>query len=448
MNPLIINERISVTWSYQLSKKHKAYLWPELELSEDPIEEKLNLAPGSLCVLNWAFKKKLPRSTPWDLCCIQNPQAYQNAARIYKRGVKIADTDDEILNGRYDILFIDDKEQLVEYLSSRRSNVFIDENLLTYWSELKFAQSFKISENEKNLVTLAKIYEAIKQTEGDCILIGGGVFCDIAAFAASLAGRKFSLVPTTLLAMVDACVGGKTGVNFKPYGKNQLGHFAFPKEVLIWSNWLKSLDKKEMKAGYAEALKHALLSKDNELLQVFESKNFEGLLLQMLPRFIKVKSKIVEQDPSEQAQRASLNLGHSFAHALEAISQQKVEAAILHGQAVALGLIFAALLSHKLNLLSIEKTNYILELIKKNDLALSKQELALLLGGVDLTSEALIDDIMSAILQDKKNDDANISRWVLLKDIGEVAHSNGIYTVAVARQDILETYELFLDQLD
>lgn len=171
--------------------------------------------------------------------------------------------------------------------------------------------------------------------------IGGGVVCDVAAFAASLYMRGCALVlaPTTLLAMVDAAIGGKTGVNWGGY-KNMVGTFYPASEVRIFVGTLSSLPEREYHSGLAEVIKTAALG-DEELFRTLERERAavlareRAMLSEVVARCAAVKVKVVNEDLTEQGPRAWLNLGHTFAHALEAVTAMEKYA---HGEAVAWGM--------------------------------------------------------------------------------------------------------------
>ncbi|MBN1837392.1 MAG: 3-dehydroquinate synthase [Spirochaetales bacterium] len=187
--------------------------------------------------------------------------------------------------------------------------------------------------------------------DGTILGVGGGVVCDLAAFCASVYMRGCGLVlaPTSLLAMVDATLGGKTGVNFGGY-KNLVGTFYPAREIRIWIETLSSLPERELLSGVAEAVKTALLG-DPELLSLLDRRRAallgrdSGLLAQVVRRCLTVKGRIVEQDFREGGRRAVLNLGHTFAHALESVAGLGLWS---HGEAVAWGLARAARLGELL----------------------------------------------------------------------------------------------------
>lgn len=213
----------------------------------------------------------------------------------------------------------------------------------------------KDGEEHKNEASLFAIYEALIQNkhhrDSTLIALGGGVIGDLAGFAASTyqRGMPFIQVPTTLLAQVDASVGGKTAINH-PLGKNMIGSFYQPRAVIMDLNTLVSLPIREFRAGLAEVIKYALLVGGDFLTRLFSALQ-EGLTVNspVLPHLIaqccRIKAKFVETDEKEVGQRALLNLGHTFAHALEAYTHYQ---RWLHGEAVAIGLYCAAVLSYQL----------------------------------------------------------------------------------------------------
>jgi 3-dehydroquinate synthase len=177
--------------------------------------------------------------------------------------------------------------------------------------------------------------------DGTIIALGGGVVCDVAAFAASLYMRGCSLVliPSTLLAMVDASLGGKTGIDYQDY-KNIIGTFYPAGEILIYPALLRTLPETEYRSGLAEVLKHALIE-EGTLFDDLEEKRGAVLdrriavLNDLIPRSLAVKGRVVEEDPTEQGIRAHLNLGHTFGHALESVLGL---GKLPHGHAVAWGI--------------------------------------------------------------------------------------------------------------
>lgn len=209
------------------------------------------------------------------------------------------------------------------------------------------------SETGKSIETVSRLLEAFHESRLNrssvVVAVGGGITGDIAGFAASIWMRGIPLIqiPTTLLSMVDASVGGKTGVNLRvadgSLRKNLIGAFHQPALVLVDPSTLQTLPTREYRAGLAECVKHALIA-DDALLE-FITDNAGNLthlppelLTDFLVRSIRVKVNIVQQDEHESGHRVHLNLGHTFAHAIEAYPNL----GLLHGEAVGLGLIAAA----------------------------------------------------------------------------------------------------------
>ena len=211
----------------------------------------------------------------------------------------------------------------------------------------------KCGDVNKNIDTLAEVWSGLQQggaTRYSMVLnIGGGVITDMGGFAASTfkRGMRFVNIPTTLLAAVDAAVGGKTGVNFNGY-KNEIGVFNEADAVLISSRFFDTLSLTELKSGYGEMVKHALLSDRNSLNEILNF-HFEDVagdtLLSLVAKSVQVKKRIVEEDPTEKGIRKALNLGHTVGHAFESLAMKRL-APVPHGYAVAWGIITELVLSH------------------------------------------------------------------------------------------------------
>jgi shikimate kinase / 3-dehydroquinate synthase len=195
-------------------------------------------------------------------------------------------------------------------------------------------------EQHKTLDTIQTLYDGFLDAGMDrtCLVValGGGVVGDMAGFAAAtyLRGVRFIQIPSTLLAMVDSSVGGKTGVDVAQ-GKNLVGAFKQPELVVVDPDLLKTLPVEEFRSGLAEVIKHAVLA-DSELFSILE-KNAQSIDLESLSRAIQVKVDVVSEDPLEQGRRAILNLGHTFGHAFEQVSGFGIR----HGEAVAVGMLCA-----------------------------------------------------------------------------------------------------------
>lgn len=258
-------------------------------------------------------------------------------------------------------------------------------------------------EKYKTLSTVAKLYTdfvgAGLDRSATVIALGGGVVGDTAGFAAATYMRGVRLVqfPTSLLAMVDSSVGGKVGVDL-PQGKNLVGAFKQPDLVLVDPDVLRTLPERELRCGLAEVIKHGLLA-DDGLLDPSFLQNPERLP-EMIQRAIQVKVDVVQQDPYEQNIRAHLNLGHTFAHAIEQVSGYNW----LHGEAVAVGLLAAARLSYALGLGSKSLPDEIYAILKA--VGLPRQ-----LGWLN------VEPVYAAMATDKKWQ-GGCSRFVLLRDFG------------------------------
>lgn len=199
---------------------------------------------------------------------------------------------------------------------------------------------------EKTIHSTAHVWEYLQQggaTRHSLLVnLGGGMVTDLGGFAASTfkRGINFINIPTTLLSMVDASVGGKTGINFGGL-KNEIGVFNDSRYVILCTEFLKTLDDANIRSGYAEMLKHGLISTPSlwhELVTFDITRPDLGLLQRMVADSVAVKERIVEQDPHEQGLRKALNLGHTMGHAFESWAMRR-EQPILHGYAVAFGLI-------------------------------------------------------------------------------------------------------------
>ncbi len=210
---------------------------------------------------------------------------------------------------------------------------------------------------------LNRLFDAKFDRNSLLIAFGGGVVGDMTGFAASifLRGISFIQIPTTLLAMVDSSVGGKTGINNK-YGKNLIGSFYQPDGVYIDTHFLSTLDKREFAAGMAEIIKMAVMF-DKEFFD--KIKNNKISLEEMIKRSVELKAEVVNQDEKEKGIRSVLNYGHTFGHVIENLTNYKK---YLHGEAVAIGMIMANELSKSLGYLSENEAEEIKQVLQKNNL--------------------------------------------------------------------------------
>lgn len=246
------------------------------------------------------------------------------------------------------------------------------------------------------------------------IALGGGVVGDLTGFAAStlLRGVPFVQIPTSLLAMVDSSVGGKTGINTS-HGKNLVGSFYQPRCVLIDTDVLETLPEREMKAGYAEVVKYGLLG-DANFFDWLKENGPKLLAKQTVPTVqaivtcCGVKGRIVAEDEKESGARALLNLGHTFAHALEA--EVGYDGRLLHGEAVGIGMLMAAQLSHTLGMCDAEVPEQIETHLKDSGMMHSARDVK----NMEWDAEA----ICSHFTSDKKAE-AGKAVFVLLNAIGD-----------------------------
>ena len=202
-------------------------------------------------------------------------------------------------------------------------------------------------DDNKTLATVTRVWDEMERmgvTRHSLVInLGGGMVCDLGGFAAATfkRGVRFINVPTTLLGAVDAAVGGKTGFNYNGL-KNEIGAFAPASDVIISTRYFDTLPSEEMKSGFAEVLKHAMLSDRSEFLRLldhdFNAPIDHDDLLERLRRSVQVKVDIVARDPNEQGERKALNLGHTVGHAFESLAMQR-GTPVPHGYAVAWGLV-------------------------------------------------------------------------------------------------------------
>ena len=264
----------------------------------------------------------------------------------------------------------------------------------------------------KNLETLASVWQALSEQGATrhslLINLGGGMVTDLGGFAAATFKRGIAYIniPTTLLAMVDASVGGKTGINFNGL-KNEIGVFNDSKFVILDTEFLRSLDAENICSGYAEMLKHGLISTEDmwKELITFDLANPDlKHLQQMVADSVKVKERIVEEDPHEQGIRKALNLGHTFGHAFESWALKRKP--ILHGHAVAFGMICELYLSATHTGFPTEKMRQTVSFIKEY------------YGTLPITCDDY-DELIELMHHDKKNQNGIIN-FTLLGGIGDI----------------------------
>ena len=269
------------------------------------------------------------------------------------------------------------------------------------------------TDENKTLETLAQVWTALQQggaTRHSLLVnLGGGMVTDLGGFAAATFKRGLNCIniPTTLLAMVDASVGGKTGINFGGL-KNEVGVFANASSVILDTVFLKTLDQENLLSGYAEMLKHGLISNEKhwaEVLAHLENINDLDNLASLVADSVAVKERIVEQDPTEQGLRKALNLGHTVGHAFESLALQRKP--ILHGYAVAYGLICELYLSVIKTGFPVDKMRQTVQFIREH------------YGQMTITCDDY-PTLLGMMTHDKKNVAGTIN-FTLLRNIGELA---------------------------
>lgn len=313
--------------------------------------------------------------------------------------------------------------KLAEYLKHNKySSLFIlvDENSLSHCLPVLVANVPKLLEAEvielesgeknKNLEVCTQVWKALGELGADrgslLVNLGGGVITDLGGFVASAfkRGIAFINIPTTLLAQVDASVGGKTGVDLGAL-KNEVGLFAEPQQLFIWPPFLKTLPKRELTSGLAEIFKHGLVSDAKYWDQCISTDLLDtDELTEIIEHSIKIKSAIVAVDPNEVGERRKLNFGHTIGHAVEGLVLEREEKTLLHGEAVALGMICESWISVQESKLPEKQHEDIVRNICRY---------------FPLQSLNPMDDhrLIQLMRHDKKNEKGDI-RMVLLKSIG------------------------------
>ena len=453
-----------------------SWSWSQIEVQategvEDSTTERLLRWPqGTIAILREGFEKKLGRQVGWlephvneSLLPLSSQSPIAAAAHVFKRGVahavgKATSRVDK-LQGAYPIAILGGDSDPLSH--DPEVWTIVDGEVARLWPKVfDFAPclTLSLSEHVKTLPTVATILAAWTQRgkPRHWQIVGGGILADVAGFAAAIAGCEMDLIPTTLLAMVDACVGGKTAVNFAPYGKNQIGSWHFPSAVKVWSPWLSTLPQRELISGAMEGLKHCLLLGDLDLAEqlshaishVRSGGSWESLNA-LLPALIGFKAEVVARDPAEVGERAILNLGHTLGHALEALSQEntKPDATLLHGEAVGCGLVYALLLSTKISGLSQESCDQMIGLVRSAGGLMPYSLLLRRLGVSDLRDPRVFSRLQDFMGFDKKNTTGQKPRWVVLEAFGVVAKDQGAWTWEVDAEVLRETWTSFLSRL-
>jgi len=264
-------------------------------------------------------------------------------------------------------------------------------------------------EENKNIDFCIGIWKTLIDFEADrnslLINLGGGVVTDMGSFAAATfkRGIDFIQVPTTLLAQVDASVGGKTGIDLD-HVKNIIGTFTQPKAVFIATDFLETLDQRQLRSGFAELIKHGLIYDASFFKQIQHIQPNE-VIPTMIHRSVEIKNKIVTIDPLEKGLRKTLNFGHTIGHALESYSLKHDTSPLLHGEAIAIGFICEAYLSMKKNGLS------------ENEFSEIQQTILAHYPQYNLQDSALPN-----LLEIMKNDKKNISDRINFSLLSKIGH--------------------------
>lgn len=327
------------------------------------------------------------------------------------------------INKKYNIYIEQNFNNLIKFLNKdnikcKNIAIITDNNVSNYYlKEIEsifigynvFKYILKASEESKTLNEIYNIYEFLLNNNIDrkslIVSLGGGVVGDIAGFVAStyMRGIKYIQIPTTLLAQVDSSIGGKTGVDFLNK-KNIIGSFYNPSLVYVNINTLCTLPKEQLENGLAEVIKHAYISDKYYLEFIIHNKEKikkqnKDILKSIIYKSCKIKANIVSVDEKEKGIREILNFGHTFGHAIETESNFK----ILHGQAVAIGIIASMYISYKKNL------------IKKEDLLNAKSLFKYF--NIYNKKSLNIENIYKNMIYDKKNENKQI-KIIMLKEIG------------------------------
>jgi 3-dehydroquinate synthase len=292
--------------------------------------------------------------------------------------------------------------------------------------------TFDAGEGNKNLDTVKSVYSRLIEEKFDrkdiIFALGGGVTGDLAGFIAAtyLRGIEFVQLPTTLLAMADSSIGGKTGVDFMSY-KNMVGAFHQPKLVYMNLSTLNSLPQREFNSGMSEIIKHGLIKDYDYYLWLCENKNDiisldYDTLKQMIISSCMIKKHVVEDDPKEQGDRALLNFGHTIGHAIEKLMDFK----LLHGECVAIGMVAAAYISHKRENISKDELDQLISSIKAYHLP--------------TTVSGLSDKDIYAITRLDKKMQADKIKFIHLDKIG-----NAIVDTSLSKEEMLEAIGFILN---
>jgi len=335
------------------------------------------------------------------------------------------------------IMIGDSSSHLNRYLSVNNYSkicILVDENthsncLKKIEVDINFDYDiFKIDsgEEEKNLATCSKVWNFLTENLYDrkslIINLGGGVICDMGGFVASTfkRGVDFVNIPTTLLAQVDASVGGKLGIDFNTY-KNQIGIFKIPNLIIVDTKFLSSLSERELRSGYAEVIKHCLINDATKFKEITKINWKDNNWEEIVRHSILIKSEVVENDLTEEGLRKILNFGHTIGHAIETTYLEKKNK-FFHGEAIAIGMICESYISFHKKMLSENELNtisgYILSVFKSNKIEYHEE-----------------------ILKNAKHDKKNFNKKIMISLLEEVGKCN--FDFEVSEDEIKKSIEYY-----
>ncbi|HTH56332.1 MAG TPA: 3-dehydroquinate synthase [Cyclobacteriaceae bacterium] len=282
-------------------------------------------------------------------------------------------------------------------------------------------------EEHKNLDTCKLIWQNLTDLNFDrhslLLVLGGGVLGDMGGFCAATfkRGVDFILLPTTLLSQVDASVGGKLGIDFNSF-KNHIGVFCEPKSTIIQASFLRTLPERELRSGFAEVIKHCLIS-DEKMWQMIRQKTLAQQNWEMLVKHsVEFKKSVTDRDPKEKGLRKILNFGHTIGHALESYFLAEGNR-IFHGEAIAMGMIMESFIACEKKLLRVDQlndiTSYLIQIFEKQDMP---------------WGDALV---IQLVTQDKKNRGTEI-KMALLEGIGKAQ-----WDITVSEEELERSFDYY-----
>lgn len=334
---------------------------------------------------------------------------------------KLAPLTELIENGKYSNVFVFADRNTAEACLS------VFREMLDDFSGFDLIETDPGEEN-KNIDFCIGIWKTLLDFGADrkCLVInlGGGVITDMGGFVASTykRGVDFINIPTTVLSQVDASVGGKTGIDIDNV-KNMVGTFSLPQAVFIEAEFLKTLPKREMLSGFAEMIKHGLIA-DKEYYNKLKETSYAEISTADIHRSVEIKNQVVTADPQEKGIRKILNFGHTIGHAVESYSLSKDKKPLTHGEAIAIGMICEAWLSHKNSTLTAAE---LAEIRKYISSVYPKYKI----------KEKSFDQLSVLMQSDKKNEHGNIM-FSLLQNIGTCT-----FNCRVSESDIRESLEYY-----